>query len=113
MAKKSNELDKLKEEFEGSAAQRAGLTFNDFVKLVQATPAKTATPKVTKSRGSNTPKQIGDMNQREGYNAVRGQSAKTASGKTVYASKMSKAGDKKSKGAMTAYKQQRAGGKGK
>jgi len=109
----ANELDKLREDFEGSAAQRAGLTFNDFVKLVQATPSKTSTPKVTKSRGSNTKKQVGDMNQREGYNAVRGQSSKTASGKTVYTSKVSKAGSKKSKGAMTAYKQQRAGGKGK
>jgi len=63
MAKKSNELDKLKEEFEGSAAQRAGLTFNDFVKLVQATPKKAP---VTVSRGSNKAKQVGDMNQREG-----------------------------------------------
>ena len=107
------ELDKLKENFEGSAAQRAGLTFNDYVKLVYATPTKTATPKVTKSRGSNKPQQIGDMNQREGYNAVRGQSGKTASGKTAYTSKMSKTGSKASKGAMTAYKQQRAGGKGK
>ena len=110
MAKRSNELDKLKEEFEGSAAQRAGLTFNDFVKLVQATPKKTP---VTVSRGSNKAKQVGDMNQREGYNAVRGKSAKTASGATVYASKTSKASAKKSKGAMTEYKQQRAGGKGK
>ena len=110
MAKKSNELDKLKNEFEGSAAQRAGLTFNDFVKLVQATPKKAP---VTVSRGSNKAKQVGDMNQREGYNAVRGKSAKTASGKTVYASKMSKDGAKKNKGAMTEYKRQRAGGKGK
>jgi hypothetical protein len=110
MAKKSNELDKLKEEFEGSAAQRAGLTFNDFVKLVQATPKKAP---VTVSRGSNKAKQVGDMNQREGYNAVRGKSAKTASGGTAYTSKMDKASAKKSKGAMTAYKQQRAGGKGK
>lgn len=113
MPSNENELDKLRDEFEGSAAQRAGLTFNDFVKLVQATPVKTKAPKVTKSRGSNKPSQVGDMNQREGYNAVRGQSGKTASGKTVYSSKMSKAGSKKSKGAMTAYKQQRAGGKGK
>jgi hypothetical protein len=53
------------------------------------------------------------MNQREGYNAVRGKSAKTVSGGTAYSSKMDKASAKKSKGAMTAYKQQRAGGKGK
>lgn len=110
MAKKNDDLDKLKENFEGSAAQRAGLTFNDYVKLVQAKPN---TPKVTVSRGSNKKKQVGDMNQREGYNAVRGQSAKTASGATVYTSKVDKASAKKSKGAMTAYKQQRAGGKGK
>ena len=105
-----DELEKLKNEFEGSAAQRAGLTFNDFVKLVQATPKKAP---VTVSRGSNKKKQVGDMNQREGYNAVRGQSAKTASGGTAYTSKMDKDSAKKSKGAMTAYKQQRAGGKGK
>jgi hypothetical protein len=30
-------------------------------------------PKVTKSRGSKTAKQMGDMNQRELYNAYRGQ----------------------------------------
>jgi hypothetical protein len=110
MAKRSNELDILKEEFQGLAGQRAGLTFNDFVKLVQAKPT---TPKVTVSRGSTKPKQVGDMNQREGYNAVRGKSAKTVSGGTAYSSKMDKASAKKSKGAMAAYKQQRAGGKGK
>lgn len=110
MAKRNDELEKLKNEFEGSAAQRAGLTFNDFVKLVQAKPT---TPKVTVSRGSTKPKQVGDMNQREGYNAVRGQSGKTASGGTAYTSKMDKSSAKKSKGTMTAYKQQRAGGKGK
>jgi hypothetical protein len=105
-----DELEKLRNEFEGSAAQRAGLTFNDFMKLVQATPKKAP---VTVSRGSNKKKQVGDMNQREGYNAVRGQSAKTAAGGTAYTSKMDKASAKKSKGAMTAYKQQRAGGQGK
>ena len=40
---------------------------------------KKATPKtkakVTKSRGSNTATQIGNDNQREGYNAIRGTSA--------------------------------------
>jgi hypothetical protein len=112
MADKS-ELEKLKNEFEGSAAQRAGLTFNDFVKLVQATPAKTAKQKVTVSRGSNKAKQVGDMNQRESYNSVRGQSAKTISGGTVYTSKESKVSAKKNKGAMAEYKQQRSGGKGK
>jgi len=105
-----DELEKLRNEFEGSAAQRAGLTFNDFMKLVQATPKKAP---VTVSRGSNKAKQVGDMNQREGYNAVRGKSAKTASGATVYTSKESKASAKKNKGAMDEYKQQRAGGKGK
>jgi hypothetical protein len=109
MADKS-ELEKLKNEFEGSAAQRAGLTFNDFVKLVQATPKKVP---VTVSRGSNKAKQVGDMNQRESYNSVRGQSAKTISGGTVYTSKESKVSAKKNKGAMAEYKQQRAGGKGK
>lgn len=75
--------------------------------------ATNAKSKVTKSRGSNTPKQIGNMNQREGYNAVRGQSSKTVSGGIAYTSKMDKTNAKKNKGAMTAYKQQRSGGKGK
>ena len=56
MAKKSNELDKLKDEFEGSAAQRAGLTFNDFVKLVQAKP--TTVPKATKTAPGSKEKAI-------------------------------------------------------
>ena len=30
-----------------------------------------AKPKITKSRGSNTKKQVGDQNQREWYNGVR------------------------------------------
>jgi hypothetical protein len=125
MAKNNNELDKLKENFEGSAAQRAGLTFNDYVKLVQAKPT---TPKVTVSRGSNKPKQVGDQNQREAYNSVRG----TINGRSN--SKVSKADVKKGfkavKDAKAAgvdalgtemgladsikkRKQQRAGGKGK
>jgi hypothetical protein len=134
MADKKNELEKLRENFEGSAAQRAGLTFNDYVKLVQATPAKTATPKVTKSRGSNTPKQVGDMNQREAYNSIRDTLAaknKGASSPTSSRSKVSKEEvksnkkfeSKKSNMAGMSYspasvsaksrKQQRAGGKGK
>ena len=122
MADKKNELDKLRENFEGSAAQRAGLTFNDYVKLVQATPAKTATPKVTKSRGSNTPKQVGDMNQREAYNSNRSNSkvSKAELSKRSKAVKNAKAAGVDALGtemgladAMKKRKQQRAGGKGK
>jgi hypothetical protein len=67
-------------------------------------------PKVTKSRGSNTPKQIGDQNQREGYNSVRGQESGFS---WIKPSKLSKAASKKNSGSMAEYKAQRAGGKGK
>ena len=67
-----------------------------------------------KPRGSRTAKQVGNDNQREGYNAVRGKSSKSATtGKTVYTSKVGGAAAKKNKGAMAAYKAQRAGGKGR
>jgi hypothetical protein len=126
------ELEKLKNQFEGSAAQRAGLTFNDFVKLVEATPAKTT--KVTKSRGSNKPKQVGDQNQREAYNSIRDTPAsknKGASSPNSSRSKVSKEEVKSNKkweskkSNMTGMvyspasvsaksrKAQRAGGKGK
>ena len=71
-------------------------------------PTSTAKPKpaVTKSRGSNTAKQIGDMNQREGYNAMRGSNA------PIGKSKQDKASAKTStQKAIRTY--QRAGGKGK
>jgi len=74
MAKKSNELDKLKNEFEGSAAQRAGLTFNDFMKLVQATPAKTAAPKATKTAPGSKEKAIMEAEEKA-KNAYRKKSA--------------------------------------
>jgi len=117
-----NELEKLKENFEGSAAQRAGLTFNDYVKLVQATPTKTATPKVTKSRGSNKAKQVGDQNQREAYNSNKSNSkvSKAELSKRSKAVKNAKAAGVDALGtemgladAMKKRKQQRAGGKGK
>jgi hypothetical protein len=131
MADKKNELEKLKENFEGSAAQRAGLTFNDYVKLVQATPKKAP---VTVSRGSKKAKQVGDMNQREAYNSIRDKAAskdKGGSSPTSSRSKVSKEEvksnkkfeSKKSNMAGMSYspasvsaksrKAQRAGGKGK
>ena len=109
MAKRSNELDKLKEEFEGSAAQRAGLTFNDFVKLVQATPKKTP---VTVSRGSNTKKQVGDQNQREWYNGKRYKAGGTVNTSTDMNGQMLKVSQKEKDGRKRASSQ-RAGGKGK
>lgn len=79
--------------------------------------------KVTKSRGSNTAKQVGDMNQREAYNLVR----ERPSGKTF--GKVSKAQVKQGLKQAAKDKQvgtdmgladtikrrnkQRAGGKGK
>jgi hypothetical protein len=75
-------------------------------------------PKVTKSRGSKTPKQMGDMNQREWFNAQRDVKQKrTKSGKiigsTVPGFKVSKA-DADSQGFDMAAerKRQRAGGAG-
>ena len=57
-------------------------------------------------RGSKTNKQMGDMNQREGYNAMRGSNA------PIGKSKQSKASAKTStQKAVRTY--QRAGGKGK
>ena len=126
-----DELEKLRNEFEGSAAQRAGLTFNDFMKLVQTTPKKAP---VTVSRGSNKAKQVGDQNQREAYNSIRDTPAaknKGASSPTSSRSKVSKEEVKSNKkweskkGNMDGMvyspasvsaksrKQQRAGGKGK
>ena len=118
-----DEFEKLRNEFEGSAAQRAGLTFNDFLKLVQATPTKSATPKATpkaiKPRGSKTKEQVGNDNQREGYNAQRDMKQKRSKsgkiiGKTMPGFKVSKE-DSDSQGFDMAdmRKRQRAGGKGK
>jgi hypothetical protein len=109
------ELDKLKENFEGSAAQRAGLTFNDYVKLVYATPAKTASPsksKVTKSRGSNTAKQVGDQNQREWYNGKRYKAGGIVNTSTDLNGQMLKVAQKDKDGRVRASSQ-RAGGRGK
>jgi hypothetical protein len=114
-----DELEKLRNEFEGSAAQRAGLTFNDFMKLVQATPKKAP---VTVSRGSNKAKQVGDQNQREAYNSNKSNSkvSKAELSKRSKAVKNAKAAGVDALGtemgladAMKKRKQQRAGGKGK
>ena len=72
-----------------------------------------AKPKVTKSRGSNTAKQIGDQNQREWYNSMR----QKAGGKVVNTStdangQMLKVTQKEKDGRVRASSQ-RAGGKGK
>jgi hypothetical protein len=97
-----------------SKARGSKTATSNYNKVEATRLSKTTKPKSTKSRGSNTPKQIGDQNQREGYNSVRGKSARAVTtGKKVYASKLTKTTAKKSTGAMTAYKQQRAGGKGK
>ena len=95
---------------------------------------KAVKAKVTKSRGSNTAKQVGDQNQREAYNLIRDTPAsknKGASFSTSSRSKVSKEEvksnkkfeSKKSNMAGMSYspasvsaksrKQQRAGGKGK
>jgi hypothetical protein len=72
-----------------------------------------AKPKVTKSRGSNTAKQIGDQNQREWYNSMR----QKAGGKVVNTStdangQMLKVAQKDKDGRVRASSQ-RAGGRGK
>jgi hypothetical protein len=72
-----------------------------------------AKPKVTKSRGSNTAKQIGDQNQREWYNSMR----QKAGGKVVNTStdangQMLKVTQKEKDGRVRASSQ-RAGGRGK
>jgi hypothetical protein len=73
----------------------------------------TAKPKVTKSRGSNTAKQIGDQNQREWYNGIR----QKAGGKIVNTStdangQLLKVAQKDKDGRVRASSQ-RAGGRGK
>jgi hypothetical protein len=99
-----------------------------------AKPKTTPKAKVTKSRGSNTAKQVGDMNQREAYNSIRDTSnskSKGASFSTSSRSKVSKEEVKSNKkweskkGNMdgmvysparvsaASRKAQRAGGKGK
>jgi hypothetical protein len=54
-------------------------------------PTSTAKPapkaKVTKSRGSKTPKQIGDMNERENYNSVRARDTKSLKQTNAYVGK--------------------------
>jgi starvation-inducible outer membrane lipoprotein len=72
-----------------------------------------AKPKVTKSRGSNTKKQVGDQNQREWYNGIR----QKAGGKIVNTStdangQLLKVAQKDKDGRVRASSQ-RAGGKGK
>jgi hypothetical protein len=72
-----------------------------------------AKPKVTKSRGSNTAKQIGDQNQREWYNSMR----QKAGGSVVNTStdangQMLKVTQKEKDGRVRASSQ-RAGGRGK
>jgi hypothetical protein len=86
------------------------------VRMAQPAKPKAGT---TKSRGSNTAKQIGDQNQREWFNAQRDVKQKrTKSGKiigsTVPGFKVSKS-DAKSQGFDMAdeRKRQRSGGKGK
>jgi hypothetical protein len=87
--------------------------------------------KVTKSRGSNTAKQIGDMNQRESFNAYRGitkqgvggnmgeTKGKVTSKQASDARQANRAGGANSGTAIAARiqnqrrKSQRAGGKGK
>ena len=69
--------------------------------------------KVTKSRGSNTIKQVGDQNQREWYNGIR----QKAGGKVVNTStdkngQMLKVAQKDKDGRVRASSQ-RSGGKGK
>ena len=80
---------------------------------------KAVQAKVTKSRGSNSATQVGNDNQREGYNAQRDMKQKRSKsgriiGKTVPGFKVSKA-DSDSQGFDTAdmRKSQRSGGKGK
>lgn len=75
-------------------------------------PAKSRTS-VTKSRGSNTQSQVGDMNQREWYNGIR----QKAGGKIVNTStdmngQLLKVAKKDKDGRVRASSQ-RAGGKGK
>lgn len=80
----------------------------------------TSVAKPTKSRGSNTAKQVGDMNSRELYNSYRDalKNKKNPVGRYAKApgaaTKVTKAESKKYGGATAqARKIQRAGGKGK
>jgi starvation-inducible outer membrane lipoprotein len=80
---------------------------------VNAKAKMAAKPKVTKSRGSNTKKQVGDQNQREWYNGIR----QKAGGKIVNTStdangQLLKVAQKDKDGRVRASSQ-RAGGKGK
>lgn len=82
------------------------------VKVKTTVKAKPKTP-VTKSRGSNTKKQIGDQNQREWYNGIR----QKAGGKIVNTStdangQMLKVAQKDKDGRVRASSQ-RSGGRGK
>jgi hypothetical protein len=93
-------------------AQRAGgkQNLSKYEKDAKAAKAKTAAinarARAKKSRGSNTATQVGNDNQREGYNAMRGSNA------PIGKSKQSKASAKTStQKAIRTY--QRAGGKGK
>jgi starvation-inducible outer membrane lipoprotein len=81
--------------------------------VVKVKAKVTVKPKVTKSRGSNTIKQVGDQNQREWYNGKRSK----AGGKFVNTStdsngQMLKVTQKEKDGRVRASSQ-RAGGKGK
>jgi len=84
------------------------------VKPVVKVKAKvTVKPKVTKSRGSNTKKQIGDQNQREWYNGIRQKSGgKFVNTSTDMNGQLLKVAQKDKDGRVRASSQ-RAGGKGK
>jgi hypothetical protein len=88
-------------------------------KPVAKMTAKTKPKTVTKSRGSKTATQIGNDNQREGYNAQRDVKQKRSKsgriiGKTIPGFKVSKA-DSDSQGFDMAdmRKSQRSGGRGR
>lgn len=68
--------------------------------------------KVTKSRGSNTAKQIGDQNQREWYNGKRSKAGGIVNTSTDMNGQMLKVAQKDKDGRVRASSQ-RAGGKGK
>jgi hypothetical protein len=74
--------------------------------------APKAKPKVTKSRGSNTAKQIGDQNQREWYNGKRYKAGGIVNTSTDMNGQMLKVTQKEKDGRKRASSQ-RAGGKGK
>jgi hypothetical protein len=53
----------------------------------KAKPKSNSETKIGKSRGSNTPKQIGDMNERENYNSVRARDTKSLKQTNAYVGK--------------------------